>query len=907
MEKSFLSRLVVFNLIFTAFLFAQTTGKIAGIVSDAASGDPVMGANIWLEGTEMGAATGEDGDYYIINVPPGTYTVNFQMMGYQKYQVEKVRISVNRTYKLNVELRSEAITSEAVVVTADRVSMKLDQTGSIQNISADDIALLPVLDVQEVVNMQAGVVAGSFRGGRRTEVSYLVEGLQVDESFGGEGQVVRLENEVIEDLEVITGTFNAEYGRAMSGVVNAIVKDGGKEFVGTASVAMATYLTSHDDIFEGINTMDNNLNQDYRIFLSGPAGFDALTFVANMRYQNNNNHLNGINRFDVNNYNNFENTNPNNWYSENTGDENFVAMNGSENLSGLAKLTAAISSSMKSSLLFTYNDDRWDDYDHAFKYNTDGMSSAYRESYMLAFQFNHMLGSSVFYELKLSYLDNFNGYYLFENPLDSNYVHDGYLRNDGYFFTGGQNKTNSKRYQQDINAKLDLFWQANKNHSIKTGVLLTSHTLNNNELQIRNANYGTDLETLATYNENTNTWTFTDFYVPQVLDNTSIYSDIYTVYPIEISAYIQDKMEFEDMVFDIGLRYDYFDPNVLYPSNWRNPANQDQFADPSKMSQYVETKPQTQISPRLGLSYRLGKRAALHFSYGHFFQMPPLYALYQNAAAWVVAPNDYQTTMGNPNLEAQKTVQYEVGLWQDLGSGMDFELTLYYRDMYNLLSAQVITTYNQIEYGLYDNKDYGNVKGLTLKYNVNYKNITAFLNYTLQYTRANADNPLQNFNRAGQSTAPITSLIALEWDQRHTLNFTLGYHEELWGATATTFYNSGTPYSWTPLGNSRQALVALLPNNAYKPMGVTTDLFAYYSIPVSGNLKMRFTLNIYNLFDNLNEIWVDGTTGRAYTAIIRETDIAKFHSDFTDIYDSVENPSMFSAPRQIRFGLGIEF
>lgn len=902
-----LSRLFFLTLVTGGILYAQTTGKIAGIVSDAATGEPMMGVNIWLEGTEMGTSSGEDGDFYIINVPPGTYTINFQMVGYQKYVVENVRISVNRTFSLNVELQSEVITTETVVVQAERISMKKDQTGSIQNVSADDIAILPVLNVEEVVNMQAGVVDGTFRGGRRTEVSYLIEGIQVDESFDGEGQNVTLENEVIEDLEVITGTFNAEYGRAMSGLVNAVVKDGGKKFVGQGSVAFGSYLTSNDDIFVGTDSPDNNLNQDYRLFFSGPTGLGGLTFVTNLRYHNNNNHLNGIRRFEVDNYNNYESTNPFFWYSDPSGDGEYDAMNGSEHLSGLVKLTAPISNSMKTSLLFTYNDDRWDDYDHAYKYNPDGMASAYRETYMLTFQFNHMLGNSAFYEVKLSYLDNFNGYYLYENPLDSGYVHDGYLRNDGYFFTGGQNKTNNKRYLKDINAKFDLTWQANRQHSIKTGVLFTSHTLENNALQIRNEFYGTDDETLASFDPNTYTWVITDYYRPKVLDNTTIYSDIYTVYPIEISAYVQDKMEFEEMVFNVGLRFDYFNPNVVYPTNWRNPANQDHFSDPNKMSDYVATKPQTQVSPRLGLSYLLGERAILHFSYGHFFQMPPLYALYQNASSWIVAPTDYETTMGNPNLEAQKTVQYEVGLWQDLGSGMDLELTLYYRDMYNLLSAQVITTYNQTEYGLYANKDYGNVKGLTLKYNIKYKNVTAFLNYTLQYTRANADNPLQNFDREGQTTAPITSLIALAWDQRHTLNFTLGYHEQFWGATATTFYNSGTPYSWAPLGNSRQARVSLLPNNAYKPMGVTTDLFAYYRLPITDKLKMRFTLNIYNLFDNLNEVWVDNTTGRAYTSIIRETDVEKFHSDFTDIEDSIENPSMYSAPREIRFGIGIEF
>ena len=74
--------------------------------------------------------------------------------------------------------------------------------------------------------MQAGVVDGHFRGGRSTEVTYLVDGMRTDDAYGGESQTVYLEPSALKDLEVITGTFNAEYGRAMSGVVNQVTKDG---------------------------------------------------------------------------------------------------------------------------------------------------------------------------------------------------------------------------------------------------------------------------------------------------------------------------------------------------------------------------------------------------------------------------------------------------------------------------------------------------------------------------------------------------------------------------------------------------------------------------------------------------------------------------------------------------------
>jgi hypothetical protein len=219
----------------------------------------------------------------------------------------------------------------------------------------------------------------------------------------------------------------------------------------------------------------------------------------------------------------------------------------------------------------------------------------------------------------------------------------------------------------------------------------------------------------------------------------------------------------------------------------------------------------------------------------------------------------------------------------------------------------VITTYNQIRYGLYSNKDYGNARGLEVKYDLRWGNVTAFLNYTLQYTRGNADNPTFNFSREGENLDPIRILIPMSWDQRHTLNVTVGYHKKNYGATLTAYYNSGTPYTWQPISASILSRINLLPNNAWQPSTYSVDFAGYYTIPLSRWSNIRFELNIYNLFDRLNEVWVNPQTGRAYTAIIRETDIAGHRSDFNEYIDRVQNPSMFSAPRLIKFGIRFVF
>ena len=219
----------------TCNIFAQTTGKISGVVKDKSASSPLPGANVYLENTSFGSASDNQGRFTLINIPPGKYNLKIDMIGYRSIKMENITVSINRTFFLEAELEQTVIEGEVVTVEVARFAQKKDQTGTIKNISGDEINALPVENVGAVVNMQAGVVNGHFRGGRSTEVTYMVDGIQVDETFGGSSATVDIQPEAVQDLEVVTGTFNAEYGRAMSGVVNVVTRDGGPKYEGSVS------------------------------------------------------------------------------------------------------------------------------------------------------------------------------------------------------------------------------------------------------------------------------------------------------------------------------------------------------------------------------------------------------------------------------------------------------------------------------------------------------------------------------------------------------------------------------------------------------------------------------------------------------------------------------------------------
>src|SRR5690606_18519663 len=208
--------------------FSQTSGKLVGRVTDQ-NGEPLIGANVILDGTNMGAASDIEGYYSIINVRAGTYKIRFRFLGYKAQVVENIRISADQTTKLDAVLESEVIEGEEVIIVAKKPLVEYNQTSSVSSVNKDDIKNLPVQSLNEIVNLQAGVIDGHFRGGRIGEVQYQVDGVTVNNPFSN-SSMLELDRSVIEEVQVISGTFDAKYGQAMSGVVNTVLKTGTEKF-----------------------------------------------------------------------------------------------------------------------------------------------------------------------------------------------------------------------------------------------------------------------------------------------------------------------------------------------------------------------------------------------------------------------------------------------------------------------------------------------------------------------------------------------------------------------------------------------------------------------------------------------------------------------------------------------------
>ncbi|MEX0747665.1 MAG: carboxypeptidase-like regulatory domain-containing protein, partial [Rhodothermales bacterium] len=206
-------------------VFAQ--GKMAGKVTDGDSGEGLIGVNVVLEGTTQGTTSDANGDYIILNVRPGEYTLVFSYIGFGRRVVEGVRVTTGQTTRQDMEMSEEIIEGEEIIVQAERPLVQKDLTASKKTVVAEEIDQLPVEGFFGVLVTQAGVSQDAsgglhIRGGRSNEIGYLVDGMSVGNPFVTNGLATEVAADAIQEMTVISGAFNAEYGKAMSGIVNIV-------------------------------------------------------------------------------------------------------------------------------------------------------------------------------------------------------------------------------------------------------------------------------------------------------------------------------------------------------------------------------------------------------------------------------------------------------------------------------------------------------------------------------------------------------------------------------------------------------------------------------------------------------------------------------------------------------------
>ena len=873
----------------TGLLFGSN-GKVTGTVSQKTNGELAVGVNIILVDSYLGAATDQNGRFTILNVPPGTYTLRADAIGFAPVIVQNVRVTTSQTTELSIQIEEAVVEGQEVTVIAERPLVQKDLTASQRVTTAKEIQDMPVESFLGVLTTHAGVnqsAGGALhvRGGRSNEVGYFIDGVSVSNPFFTNSLAVSVSNKALEEMKLVSGAFNAEYGNAMSGVVNVKIKDGGKNYEGSVSYYTGDYSSGDTQLFPNIANQSLTANRTLDAFASGPVlpflG-DKLTFNVSLRHSKSEGYLYGVREHKPSDFAYFPPSG--NWYIQMSGDSSYVPMNPSESSNFLSKITWRLSPTIKISTQSILSNSQSKSYSHSYKYNPDGVSTGYSSNNNHSIKINHSLSAKSFYEANIFFSDTDYKNYLYKDTLDSRYVNTDYINTEptsATFLFGGTQMGHTYRVSSSIGGKFDFTTQVNDNHEIKTGLSFRSDNLNERNLQVL-------------YNQN--------YDEPTVLpENKSPYHVYYDKDALQYSGYIQDKMEYSSMIMNLGIRYDTFVPNdstissLIYPE-----ADQ------------KSSKTKTMISPRVGVSLPITDKGIFHFSYGHFYQMPTLRNLYRESyfGAGLVP------TVGNPDLKPEKTVLYEFGFQQQFGNLIGMDINLFYKDIRELLALQSIRynspNYGPSNYAIYLNKDYGNARGLTLSLTKRYDPVSKssiWIDYTYQKSEGNSVNSGSFYFSSLSGIEEEKLIVPLSWDQSHLLNTTIIIGDPS-GTTLGIIGKIATGWPYTP--SIPEANFIPRPNSGRKPVQKNVDAKLEKRIKI-GNYRVALFARVYNLFDTRNERYVFDDTGSAkYTYEYRsnqETEQLIANYDKLGIHtweDYTTRPHYYSAPRSFKIGLSLD-
>ncbi|MEP0822161.1 MAG: TonB-dependent receptor [Ignavibacterium sp.] len=942
--KYFLSVLCLV-LISSSLLLAQGPGKIAGKVTDSQSGEPLIGANVIIVGSTQGAATDIEGNYYILDVRPGSYTLRFSYIGYQVLTISNVIVTSELTTELNAQLSSEAIAVPEVEIVAERPLVSKSATNAIITVRSEEIKNIPTRGYLDVVALQPGIVKlGNnlyVRGGRSDEVAYFIDGMIVNNPYNSTnaGAVV---NESIEEVTYQAGGFSAEYGFANAGLVSATTKGGTERY--TLSVGVIS-----DEMFYKRAAPKDSL-QFVRDGLQAPHGFRSYgTSTFHLSAGGPFPGVGSALRFHV-------------------GTEYTYALDGNPTVGRKFYLPNNTSKelTLNSNLIWdmkpfnvrvggftSFTDDRIPSQYHSV-FNSERNLKRERSTHAYYLRGTHTLGASTFYSVMLSFFqtEHEQGDPVWFDDIDSygdpvkNPVLSGPGRNPpnrfANLFAGPGFVNFAYEYNRSSywSAKVDLTHQLDRSNLLKVGgeyryntirywstlparfalVKAASPTFTREEI-LRNSyttNLGMAVDGVAKGRK-----TF--------LDDGSRNS---APHPIIAAIYAQNKLELSDLVLNIGLRWDYINANV---DRIKDPTNIHIVSHPSGNYQMIAEdnfepgEATTSFSPRLGFSFPVTDQTVFHAQYGHFIQHVELNRLYTSTTELVqeMTAGNY-VTVGNPSLKPERTITYEVGFSQQIGPNASLDITTYYKDIRDLVQLRNVFA-NPVAYAQYTNGDFGTVKGLSFSFNLRRTNrVSAMVNYTLQYASGTGSGANTNFNIAWLGTNYPTFVSPLDFDQRHTGSVNLDFRTEPGdgptmydikpleqvGVNLLLTFGSGRPY--TParpntilFGPAWEQPIAAM-NQTYSPWNFQLDLKVDKTFSIG-----PATLNVYlwmlNVTNARNVTFVYNQTGLPNDdGYFRTTDGQAYAAEngqaAVDGYRyRLAAPGNYGTPRQTRLGLRVDF
>ncbi len=868
-------------LLFSGTLSAQNVGRIAGKITDVETGQPLPGANVTIVGTMMGAAADGDGEYYILNIPPGRYELRASMIGYEALVVTDVIVNAGRTTNIDFELIDEVFELGEVVVQAVRPDVERDKTSTSHIVRFDEVEAMPgIRDISDVIGLAADVIDGHFRGGRLGEEYYTLQGMGIVNPLDNSSAFMPIMSG-IEEVEVITSGFGAQYGNAQSGVVNISMREGRRD---AWSTRLETRTRAPGRKHFGPSVFDPDANEYLRLLLdddiwlrgdpgaddpqpyynsmlgvTGVFAEDTLTSLAAAQalWSQARRDIGRSYGDDIDYSVEIASGGPINdnmrmfvalrsdrqWPAMPTEQPNteYQAM-GNIVTDLAAGTTLRISGGLahernnvfpSSNSVSGYQQWLWD--------RIVGIQYQKRMNAQLGARFTRVLSPSTYYELQLNTLHTNN--YVGSTPVPS-------------FIPPSET----------FNWPLDVLAFPNTNAPDRFNYMIGSHSFS--DQKTRTISFDGSFTSQVTNAHLVNAGVQINSYEIDVSNYLSVRSDRhqenYIANPFEAAVFIQDKMEFEGMIANVGLRFDLWYSGVDYFTDLYIPfgSPEDGVYNPEKVER--ESPPiHARLQPRIGFSFPITESTVFHLNYGAFMQRPSFqYIVSQRVGQVLNEPR----ILGNPRLKPETTNSYDVGVVQALGEGFTIEVSGYYKDVKDLIQqANFLDEREGHQVSSYFNLDYADIRGFRVALNKRRGTLTGSVNYQFGYATgksatATAATPTFHRNPDGEITTDLTNVptrdILLDFDRTHNIVMTAAYSTgNRWGPSisdihpfANMFFSvystirSGRPY--TSPSDIRLINVERAPMQYNTDVRITKLVDNFFGTPAS------FYLEVFNVFDN---------------------------------------------------------
>ena len=884
---SFSLRLILL-LSFLTLVNAQGSGTLTGVINEASNKSGLPGVNVMVKGTYYGAASDLEGRYRIDNISPGSYDIEVSMIGYKIILKTGVTIGPGEIFDLDFNMEETVLSfGEDVVVMGKKPLFDVDETSSIARVRREDIEAKVVSSVEDILSEQIGVTTQDgeihIRGGRIDESIFIVDGFSVKDPLSGYSGNLFVNADAIEELEIVTGGYNAEYGQAMSGVVNIKLKEGRDNYEGTVKYSSDRLLS---DNFNS-DRIEFNLGGPDLIFQTLPTviGFDLpgrFSFFFNGYGKMYDGNLPVASRLYPHRY----------WkssiISDSKADDIMSKLAGRENndwhllykltweLTSKKKLSASYDASMNinqgyfmprafSSTYFPYR----------YMNILDNYNTITRDTRLFNLNWTHTLSTSSFYEITVGKFTTMEhsavqdlhwsdyqqrldlepiNYNLDDTDLDGN-IQITY--GDEFYDTGFAPEWYDLSSE---NTRFDIDWTVHtkSGHKVKTGF---EHTIT--EIQV--------LDIDEPWSGSSGFGANYDYY------NAKTYFGAF---------YLQDRIIFEGMTLNLGLRTDYWIPgryvedaindtsNIIITDKARKIFDEETFNFPWFEEPY---KMKARLSPRFGISHPITDNDVLYFYYGHFSQLPTFQYVYAKINS--KAQSTYQV-FGNPNLNPKTTVQYELGVKHRFSEDQVLELKAYWKDMFDYETSQTIRPsnpkYAHLSFNMYFNADYARSRGVEaiLKSRL-FKNWYIDLNFNYSIVTGKSSSPMDNLLvQAGQLSEKPLGENYMSWDRPLHFFANLSYsHPSNWGVSARLEYESGRRYT-----RSIQDTVIYVGDRPYyegpreddRPYAYVSEIpsrnvdLKFYKTFKVGNFKLKSYLEVENLTNEMIPRRINPYTGRGY-------------------------------------------